>query len=164
MTDINLLTSSVRDVLYHFPLKHEYRSEQRDLQPHVQAALQDELRKSFPLAALAVNISVGGIGKPSLKLLGTSFWPDVEITEGNTPIAAIETKLVRPGENPSKGISEALGQAIIYGIHYPKVFALVVHFGRSDPRSHDEDAALTNHLIPFNVELVLRRREDNPAA
>src|SRR5262249_41019137 len=76
---------------------------------------------------LRVTISIGGTGKPSMKLRGTSFWPDVEVRDGQTALIAVEIKLVR--KRASKALAEALGQALIYSCHYPKVFALVVHLG-----------------------------------
>lgn len=107
------------------------------------------------------TISVGGIGKPKLRLLGTSFWPDVEVTEGTIRLAAIEVKLIRSQQPASKAIAEAIGQSIIYSIRYPYVFTFLVHYGRSDDRYHDEDAGLEKRLSPYNVELILRRSGDD---
>lgn len=123
----------------------------------MQAELEQSFRKLFPRATLLTTISIGGKGKPNLRLLGTSFWPDVEVTDGNTRFAAIEVKLIRPRQPASKAIAEAIGQSIIYSIHYPRVFAFILHHGRSDDRFHDEDAVLKKRLLPINVELILRR-------
>ena len=66
-------------------------------------------------------------------------------------------KLIRSGQPASKAIAEAIGQSIIYSIRYPHVFSFIVHYGRSDARSHDEDTGLDKRLSPYNVELILRR-------
>lgn len=157
MADSSLVAETIRRALVRMPLAPSYADEQRDLQPHVQTALEESLRESFPRANLRTIISVGGTGKPNLTLLGTRFWPDVEISDGTTPIAAIEVKLIRSRQPASKAIAEAIGQSIIYSIRYPRVFAFVVHYGRSNDRYHDEDAELEKRLSPFNVELILRR-------
>ena len=115
------------------------------------------MRQSFPAANLRTIISVGGTGKPSLRLLGTSFWPDVEVTEDAARLAAIELKLIRSQQPASKAIAEAIGQSVIYSIRYPHVFTFLVHYGHSDARHHEEDAGLTKRLALYNVELILRQ-------
>ena len=89
MTDPDLVAEVIRETLTRMPLADAYPDEQRNLQPHVQTALEAALRQSFGPATLRTVISVGGTGKPSLKLLGTSFWPDVEVSEDTTRLAAI---------------------------------------------------------------------------
>jgi hypothetical protein len=90
-------------------------------------------------------------------LLGTSFWPDVEVTAGTARLAAIEVKSIRSQQPTSKAIAEAIGQSIIYSIRYPHVFTFIVHYGRSDTRHHEDATGLANRLAPYNVELVLRQ-------
>jgi hypothetical protein len=160
MADPGLVADVIRETLTRMRLASEYADEQRDLQPHVQRALEESLRQSFPAANLRTTISVGGTGKPSLRLLGTSFWPDVEVTADAASLAAIEVKLIRSQQPASKAIAEAIGQSIIYSIRYPYVFIFLVHYGRSDARHHEEDAGLTKRLSPYNVELILRRADD----
>lgn len=152
-----LVADVIRNTLARFVLAPAYADEQRDLQPHIQAAIEESLRQSFPAVTLRTTISVGGTGKPNLRLLGTSFWPDVDVSEGSMRLAAIEVKLIRPRQLASKAIAEAIGQSIIYSIRYPRVFTFIVHQGRSDGRYHDEDAALEKRLSPLNVELIVRR-------
>jgi hypothetical protein len=163
MADPGLVAEVIRATLTGMPLASEYADEQRDLQPYVQRALEASLRQSFPAANLRTTISVGGTGKPSLRLLGTSFWPDVEVTEGTVRLAAIEVKLICSQQPASKTIAEAIGQSIIYSIRYPHVFTFLVHYGRSDARHHQEDAGLEKRLSPYNVELILRRSGDDLA-
>ena len=163
MADAGLVAEVIRETLTRMPLASEYADEQRDLQPQVQRALEDSLGRSFPAANLRTTISVGGTGKPSLRLLGTSFWPDVEVTESTVRLAAIEVKLIRSQQPASKAIAEAIGQSIIYSIRYPHVFTFLVHYGRSNARHHEEDAGLEKRLSPYNVELILRRSGDDVA-
>jgi len=153
----------IRGTLTRMPLAPAYADEQRDLQPHVQRALEESVQQSFPAANVRTTISVGGTGKPNLDLLGTSFWPDVEINEGTIRLAAIEVKLIRSQESASKAIAEAIGQSVIYSIRYPHVFTFLVHYGRSDDRHHEEDAGLEQRLSPYNVELILRRSGNDVA-
>jgi hypothetical protein len=69
MTDPGLVAEVIRETLTRMPLADAYPDEQRDLQPHVQTALEAALRQSFGPATLRTVISVGGTGKPNLKLL-----------------------------------------------------------------------------------------------
>ncbi|HXH22404.1 MAG TPA: hypothetical protein VNN10_10260 [Dehalococcoidia bacterium] len=163
MVDASLVAEAIRETLVRMPLAASYADEQRDLQPYAQRALEETFQQSFPTANLRTVISVGGTGKPSLSLLGTRFWPDVEIRAGTTAVAAIEVKLIRQGHPASKAIAEAVGQSLIYSIRYPRVFTFVVHYGRSDLRYHDDDAELAKRLSRLNVELILRRTSDRVA-
>lgn len=163
MADPGVVAQVIRETLTRTPLASAYADEQRDLQPHVQRVLEESLRQSFPAANLRTTISVGGTGKPNLRLLATSFWPDVEVTEGTICLAAIEVKLIRSQQAASKAIAEAIGQSIIYSIRYPHVFTFLVHYGRSDARHHEEDAGLEKRLSPFNVEVILRRSANDVA-
>jgi hypothetical protein len=151
------LPEVIRGALEEIPLPPPGVNEQTDLQPQVQAALEKAFNRTFPQRPLHITTSIGGAAKPNLRLLGTSFWPDVEIAEGDTLLAAIEVKIVRPRQTPSKAIAEALGQSLVYSIRYHWVFAFVVHHGRSDDRHHSEDARLARRLLPLNIQLVLRR-------
>ena len=153
MADATIVVGVIRDALKQMALALAYPSEQRDLQPHIKAVLEESLRRAFPQASPRITISVGGTGKTNLKLLGTSCWPDVEVADGATRLVAVEAKRIRAGDSSSKAIAEAIGQAIIYSIRYPHVFTFVVHYGRSDDRLHDEDVALEKRLSSTNVEL-----------
>lgn len=92
------------------------------------------------------------------------FWPDIDVTEGATPLVAIEVKLIRADDPASKALAEVIGQAISYSVRYPHVFAFVVHYGRSDTRLHDEDQRLEKRLIQYNVETIIRRAPNDRSA
>jgi hypothetical protein len=53
-----------------------------------------------------------------------------------------------PRQPASKAIAEAIGQSMIYSIRYPHVFTFIV-------------VGLEKRLSPHNVELILRRSEDD---
>lgn len=160
MTSLDRVAEIVRDTLTCMPLVDGYVDEQRDLQPIVLAALHAALHQAFPLAQLETIASVGGTGKPNLKLLGTSFWPDIVVTEGTEGRVAIEVKLIRARQSPSKALAEAIGQAVIYSVQYPRVFVFAAHCGRDDRRYHDEDVRLRRRLLDLNIELVIRVRSN----
>ena len=149
----------IRDALNQLPLAPAYSDEQRDLQPHIQRALEESLRRAFPAADLRVTISIGGTGKPNLRLFGTSFWADVEITQGGVHLAAIEVKLIRVGQRSSKPIAEALGQSLVYSIRYPYVFTFIAHYGPSDDRLHGEDKGFEKRLSQLNVKVMIRKAQ-----
>lgn len=157
MTDAAHVIDVVRAALSRMPLAPAYADEQRDLQPHIKAVLEQSLRQAFPEADLRTTISVGGTGKPRLNLLGTSFWPDVEVTDGTTRLIAIEVKRISQQQGASKAIAEAIGQSIIYSIRYPHVLTFIVHYARSDDRLHEDDVGLEKRLLPYNVRMILRR-------
>ncbi len=90
-------------------------------------------------------------------MLGTSFWPDVEITQDGVRLIAIEVKLIRPGDRASGALAQTIGQAVIYSFAYPKVFAFVAHYGAYDARCDEYDQELQDRLLPLNVEMIMRR-------
>jgi hypothetical protein len=158
MTDSASVREVVRQTLTKFALRDSYPDEQRDLQKHIKDELDAALSMEFPTASLVTTRSIGGREKPRLKLLGTSFWPDLDVKEGNTRHVAIEVKIVREGaRGASKAIAETIGQSVIYATQYPFIFAFVVHRGRTDKRLHDLDDALTAQLSNHSIELILRQ-------
>ena len=156
MADENSVADVVGNTLRHFALGAAYASEQRELQPAVQAVLEQALENSFPDSGLQTTISVGGAGKPSLQLLGTSFWPDVEISDEKKGLVAIEVKLIQPNRPASKAIAEAIGQSLIYSIRYPRAYAFIVHYGKSDDGLRAGDTKLMDQLLRLNIELIVR--------
>ena len=85
-------------------------------QPHIQAAARRITATGVSRSTRTNDYQRRGTGKPNLKLLGTSFWPDIEISEGGTRRAAIEVKLIHPRQRASHAIAEAIGQSVIYSI------------------------------------------------
>ena len=73
------------EMLRTMSLHDEYRDEERDLQSHIQSEI-DELLERFGLEGCETIISVGGNSlKPHIDMLGTDFWPDIEIVHKGEP-------------------------------------------------------------------------------
>ena len=158
MTDSGAVRDVIREALGTFRLRDSYPDEQRDLQKHVKEVIDAALTKEYPTASLVTTRSIGGRGKPHLKMLGTSFWPDVVVTEGDARHVAIEVKMVREGAGgASKAIAETIGQSVIYTTQYPSVFAFILHRGRTDKRLHELDHVLLKQLLSRDIELILRK-------
>jgi hypothetical protein len=147
----------VRDTLRQFSLAPAYPDEQKDLQWPLAEEIRQSLKQSFPKAPLQVTTSTGGRGKPRVELLGTSFWLDIEIKDGNTFLAAIEVKIVRRNQPASHVLAAAVGQGVVYSVRYPWVFVFIVHHGQSDDQHHEEDTSFEKRLSLLNIELILRR-------
>jgi hypothetical protein len=147
----------VRDTLVAMSLRGEYQREEQDLQPHLQAELDLSLARAFPGADLVTTRSLGGTNKPCIRIHGTTCWPDVVITLGDTRLVAIEVKRVGAKMKFSKPLVETIGQSIIYSALWPRVFAFIVHYGRDLDRDHADDEALARQLSLCNIELIVRR-------
>ncbi len=154
------LKDAILNTLQSMALRGEYFDEQRDLQPHVHEAIKSLLTCNYG-TQYGCNVSVGpGRPKPSIKLLGTSFWPDIEVYEGSTPLIGIGLKLVKKDHRASARISETLGQALIYKVRYPHVIAMIVHYGYYDAKLSDKDEDMKSLLARHEIDLVLRRPSD----
>lgn len=129
-TALSRLCDDVLKRLRSFHLRDHYSDEQRDLQTHIMEELQGALPKTFTLCA-----STGGSGpKPSVRLHGTSFWPDIEVCY-DRPLVGIEVKLVRvtaPKKSYAKPLAETIGQCLIYTVRYPCVIGFVLNDGIYD--------------------------------
>lgn len=144
-----------------FPLRPEYKDEQRDLQSHI----AEVLRAAVPEGIEIITSTGAGAPKPSIYLYGTSFWPDVELRSQPGPLVGIEVKYVRSGQSASHAIAETLGQSLIYTIRYPAVIAFILHDGKYDPRlTGANDAEVRKRLQASGIELIVRRRETAAAA
>ncbi|MBW3587891.1 MAG: hypothetical protein KY429_00535 [Actinobacteria bacterium] len=161
MVDPGVVAEEVGRVLRNFTLKRDYEREETDLQPHVRAEVEAALSARFPNAGLVTTMSVGGSGRPYMKALGTSFWPDLVITDNGSPLCAVEIKLIQPGS--ARGIASSIGQAVIYSCAYPYVYILLAHFGVYDERSSDHDQALLERLTPMNVDVIIRGPHETPS-
>ncbi len=153
--EIAQLAAEVTKLLNSFKPRPAYTDEQKDLQPH----LADILEASLP-EDLEVIKSVGGKNKPSMKMFGTSFWPDIEIRTrpDKIPLIGIEVKYVRADKPASKAISETLGQALIYRSRYPYVIAYILHDGKYISANIEHDVPVADLLESQGIHLVLKRR------
>ena len=159
--DLTELHDNLADALRSFSLRDFYPDEQRDLQPHLQEVI-DAAIGSGCNAALHTVVSVGGPSpKPSVRALGTSFWPDIEVMDGHTPLLGIEVKLVRRGLSASKSLAETIGQSLIYRLRYTRVIAFVLHDGKDDSRLNDHTDTLRELLNQNSITLIVRKRQEH---
>ena len=139
------------------PLKESYSDEQHDLQYYLCEVIKTALQ-AHSLNRYHVIPSIGESSpKPSIKALGTSFWPDLAIHKGNSCIIAIEVKYIREDQSASKALAETIGQSIIYTLRYEHVIAFVLHRGKRGRSLEEYTESLRNVLVRNRVELVLRR-------
>jgi len=154
------LKDAIVEALQSMPLRGAYIDEQRDLQPHVHEVINSVLNSRFG-TQFGCIVSIGaGAPKPNIRMMGTSFWPDIEVCDGNVPVLGIELKFVNRDRRASSRISETLGQALIYKLRYPHVIAMIVHYGNYDLKLSDKDNEMKSLLKDFGIDLVLRRPSD----
>ena len=138
------------------PLAPEYADEQRDLQPDIKRAVDAALITRYGEKYKSVSSTGGEKPKPSIEMLGTSYWPDLEIREGNEAIVGMEVKLIRKNHSPAKPIAEAFGQALIYLLRYPVVYVVIVHYGNYNPNLNENDKRWQKLLTDLNIRLIVR--------
>jgi hypothetical protein len=95
------------------PSEHSRSKQQKDHQRWIGLHLDAWLENTFPDRFRVRTEAVGGGVKP-VRVLGTSFWPDISIesTEGD-PLVAAEVKCLRRTALPNQ-MAQALGQALMY--------------------------------------------------
>lgn len=134
------------------------KEEERELEPLLLTLFKDAIRKAN--LKLDVFPSVGGEKgtAKSIKLFGTDFWPDFAFHDINdTPIFALETKLVKSDQSPASSISEAIGQAVIYQMVYPSVGILIIHRGSDrGPLFHEFDKKFLSRLENQKIYLIFK--------
>lgn len=154
-TDMLRITDRIVMDLVLQPLRPAYRDE-KDLRGHVGEIIKQCLAREYAKGQFQVLVAGqdDGATKP-VQLLGTDFWPDIEVREGDNYFLAAEVKLV--GDNAS-GISTGIGRAFIHSLQFPWVIIFVLDKGRKRDRSkHQWDHDLQSSLWhKHNVKLVLR--------
>jgi hypothetical protein len=159
------LNDAIVSVLKSCQLNPTYQDEQRDLQPHLEAIVGETLDAKFPKQFELVR-SIGiGSPKPSIKLFGTSFWPDLEIRQpGGEPVLGIEVKYARTSKEVSKAIAESLGQAVIYRLRYATTIAFVLCRDRRIPAADELQNRFNAQLLQHGIRLIVRSAGADSAA
>jgi hypothetical protein len=125
------------------------------LQPYLGQEIRNVLETSFP-GRCKIKTSIGGKKSPRVDLLGTNFWPDIEVsTVDGEPILAVEVKLARERSLP-KSISATIGQCIIYKLKYPYVIGFIANQAKMDPRYDEYNKQFEGMLNKLELPLVIR--------
>ena len=161
MKDYNRLKLDVITMLKQMKFYPDYKDEEHELQPHLKSVIDELLSMQYPGLQSIRSIGEDENGraqkKPSLRLFGASYWPDIEIKGENGPIIGIEVKYVKTGVSATSAIAEAIGQALIYRLRYEVVIVLVIHNGKYDSRYNDYDARFADFMERIGIDFILRR-------
>jgi len=131
----------------------QYKSEEKQLQPYLQAEVSRVLENVFP-GEYEVKISIGGKKRPRVDLRGTNFWPDIEISKNGKPLLAVEVKLA--GKSLATAISGTLGQCLIYKLKYEYVIGFIKSQVRVYPQYNEFDKQFEEMLEKLGFPLIIR--------
>ena len=131
----------------------EYTSEEKQLQPYLESEISKILMNIFP-EEYEIKMSVGGQGRPKVDLLGTNFWPDIEISKEGKPLLAIEVKLVR--KSLATAVSSAIGQCLIYKLKYEYVIGFIRNQVQTYPKYNEFNEQFWQMLERLKLELIIR--------
>ena len=136
---------------------NEYENEEKELQPYLKDEIFKAVEKTFP-GVYDVRMSIGGKEKesPRVDLLGTNFWPDIEVssTEGE-PILAVEVKLAKQ-KSFAASISTTIGQCMIYKLKYPHVLGFIKNQKKTYYRNDEYDQEFERMLNRLKLPLIIR--------
>jgi hypothetical protein len=146
------LYQTVYETLRSIPLE-EYASEETQLQPYLETAISGVLDSKF-LGKYEIKMSVGGKNRPRVDLLGTNFWPDIEISRDGAPLLAVEVKLA--GKSLAPAVSATIGQCLIYKLKYKYVIGFIRNQARINPQFNEFDRQLEDTLNRLGFPLIIR--------
>jgi hypothetical protein len=131
----------------------EYEDEETQLQPYLQTEISRALENAS-LDKYEIKISIGGRNKPKVDLLGTNFWPDIEISTNGEPFLAVEVKLAQ--KSLAGAISGTIGQCLIYKLKYKYVIGFIKNQARINPHYNEFDARFEEMLNRMEFPLIIR--------
>jgi hypothetical protein len=143
---------AVCETLRNIPLG-EYENEEKQLQPYLQTEISKLLEAESP-DKYQVKMSIGGRNKPKVDLLGTNFWPDIEISTNGEAYLAVEVKLAK--KSLAGALSGTIGQCLIYKLKYKYVIGFIKNQARTDPRCNEFDAQFEEMLNGLEFPLIIR--------
>ncbi len=147
----------ILEALQNYSLKTEYKGEENDLQPELGKLIEDTLNKKG-LEEYHVKVSLGGQNKPRVDLLGTNFWPDIEISYADQPIIAIEVKFAK--KSLPSAISSTLGQCLVYKLKYKYVIGFIVYIGsKLNVKFTEYNEAFWEMISGLDIPLIIRVKE-----
>jgi hypothetical protein len=140
-------------VLNSIPLE-EFQSEEKDLQPYLEKEIAYVLNKSFP-GQYKTKASIGGTKRPKVDLLGTNFWPDIEVSSvDGKPVLAVEVKLAK--KSLASAISGTIGQCLIYKLKYEHVVGFIKNQAKVDPRYAEYNEEFWKMMKTLKIPLIIR--------
>ena len=143
---------TVFETLESIPLE-EYTSEEKQLQPYLETEIARVLDSAFP-GEYQIKMSLGGEGRPRVDLLGTNFWPDIEISKNGASLLAVEVKLVR--KSLATAVSATIGQCQIYKLKYKHVIGFISNQVRINPHYNEFDKQFEEMLKRLEFSLIIR--------
>jgi hypothetical protein len=145
---------AIFETLKNIPLK-EYESEEKELQPYLGQEIANVLDKSFP-GKYETKTSIGGRKRPRVDLLGTNFWPDIEVSSLNgEPILAVEVKLAKK-RSLAAAISGTIGQCMIYTLKYQHVVGFRKNQVTTYQQNNEYDEQFEKMLHRLKLPLIIR--------
>jgi hypothetical protein len=156
MTPIEL-KALVVDVLESFHVRKHYKNEAPDLHDHIEEALRARLDSGGHTSVTIKRCS--GRGCPRVNLLGTSFWPDLELSLDGDPTIALEVKHVK--RSFASALSAAIGQCLIYQFKYKYVACFILHRGPDDRKLVQFNEHFWAKMQDLQIPVVVRQNPDD---
>ena len=146
------LYQAVIDTLERINLE-EYESEENQLQPYLEEEIAILLERVFP-GKYEIKMSIGGTNRPRVDLLGTNFWPDIEISKDGQPLLAVEVKLAK--DSLATAISATIGQCLLYKLKYKYVIGFIRNQRKINPQCNEFDEQFEEMLENLEFPLIIR--------
>jgi len=131
----------------------EYESEENQLQPYLEAEIARLLKRAFP-HKYEIKMCLGGENRPRVDLLGTNFWPDIEISKDGEPLLAVEVKLVK--KSLATAVSATIGQCLLYKLKYKYVIGFIKNQVRINSQYNEFDEQFKEMLRRLEFPLIIR--------
>lgn len=150
---IDSVSKIICDTLKSISLEKDYESEEKGLQPHLKRAIMNAFSENR-LDDYKTKISVGGKNRPRIDLLGTNFWPDIEISKNGEPLIAVEVKYEK--KSLPNALSSLLGQCLIYKLKYKFVIGFILHRGSTNSNYEEYDHKFWTMIEELDLSIIIR--------
>ncbi len=153
------LCNTVVSVLEGASFPPDFKSEEKELQPHVEKLLRPAFAASFPGVKMLTSVGGERGTAPCLRMYGTDFWQDIVFhsEDDGRKLVAVELKLVKD-HGLSTAMSGVLGQCLINQLDYETVVGFILSYvkGNGAARYHEKDSQFPYHLKSRGIRLVIR--------
>jgi hypothetical protein len=143
---------TVLETFKSIPLE-EYTCEEKQLQPYLETEIARVLDNAFP-GEYEMKMCLGGENRPRVDLLGTNFWPDIEISKDGEALLAVEVKLAR--KSLATAVSATIGQCLLYKLKYKYVIGFIRNQGRINSQYNEFDEQFEEMLKRLEFPLIIR--------